>query len=77
VPAIAATLGVSLPVAAAIAAAYPLAAYPSPSVALGAIGTDAVFACNARVAARLPSKFVPTYHYEFNDPAGRCSTSRP
>src|SRR5262245_8721122 len=33
IPAIAATLGVPLPVAAGIAAAYPLAAYPSPSVA--------------------------------------------
>ena len=47
---------------------YPLAAYPSPSVALGAVGTDVVFACNARIAARLLSKFVPTYQYEFNDP---------
>ena len=49
IPAIAATLGVPLSVATAIAAAaYPLAAYPSPSVALGAVGTDAIFSCNAR-----------------------------
>ena len=68
IPAIAATLGVSLPVAAAIASVYPLAAYPSPSVALGAVGTDVVFSCNARISARLLSQFVPTYQYEFNDP---------
>jgi len=67
-PAIAATLGVPLPVAAVIASVYPLAAYSSPSVALGAIGTDVVFACNARIAARSLSQFVPTFQYEFNDP---------
>jgi para-nitrobenzyl esterase len=69
IPAIAATLGVPVPVAAAIAGVYPLAAYPSPSVALGAIGTDAAFSCNARLSASLLSKYVPTYQYEFNDPA--------
>jgi para-nitrobenzyl esterase len=68
IPAIAATLGVPLPVAAVVAGAYPLAAYSSPSVALGAVGTDAAFSCNARIAARLLSRFVPTYQYEFNDP---------
>jgi para-nitrobenzyl esterase len=69
IPAIAATLGVSLQSAAFIAGVgYPLAAYPSASVALGAVGTDVVFSCNARIAARLLSKFVPTYQYEFNDP---------
>ena len=68
VPAIAATLGVPPAVAAVIASVYPLAAYSSPSVALGAVGTDAVFACNARVSARLLSQFVPTFQYEFNDP---------
>jgi para-nitrobenzyl esterase len=68
IPAIAATLGVSVPAATAIAAAYPLAAYSSPSVALGAIGTDVVFACNARRSSRLLSQYVPTYQYEFNDP---------
>ena len=31
---------------------YPLGRYPSPSVALGAVGTDAIFACNARKRAR-------------------------
>ena len=42
---ISATLGVPAPVAAVIAAEYPLSAYPSPAVALGAVGTDAIFAC--------------------------------
>jgi para-nitrobenzyl esterase len=68
IPAIAATLGVSRPVATAIAATYPLSDYSSPSVALGAVGTDVVFSCNARIAARQLSQFVPTYHYEFDDP---------
>jgi para-nitrobenzyl esterase len=69
VPAIAATLGVPLSFAAAIAAEYPLADFPSPSAALGAVGTDVVFSCNARVSSRLLSQFVPTYQYEFNDPS--------
>jgi para-nitrobenzyl esterase len=69
VPVIAATLSVPLPVAAAIATEYPLAAYPSPSVALGAVGTDVVFACNARLSSRMLSQYVPTFQYEFNDPS--------
>src|SRR5262249_46902610 len=53
IPTIAATLGVPLPVANFIGTfVYPLAAYSSPSVALGAIGTDVVFACNARLSSR-------------------------
>jgi para-nitrobenzyl esterase len=68
IPAIAATLGVSLDVATALAAKYPLSAYPSPSVALGAVGTDVIFACNSRRLAGLLSAHVPTYQYEFNDP---------
>jgi para-nitrobenzyl esterase len=67
--AIAATLRISLAQATVIATlVYPLAAYPSPSVALGAVGTDAIFACNSRVSARLASGFVPTFAYEFDDP---------
>jgi para-nitrobenzyl esterase len=66
--AIAATLRISLAQANLIAFLYPLAAYPSPSVALGAVGTDAIFACNSRVSARLASAVVPTFAYEFNDP---------
>jgi para-nitrobenzyl esterase len=68
IPAIAATLGVPLQAAAAIAAEYPLADYPSPSAALGAVGTDVVFACNARISVRDLSQFASTYQYEFNDP---------
>jgi para-nitrobenzyl esterase len=50
--------------------AYPITgpgAYPSPSVALGALATDAAFACNARTVSRSFSFFVPTFAYEFND----------
>jgi para-nitrobenzyl esterase len=46
---------------------YPLSSYPSAKVALGAVGTDAIFACNARTAAQLLSQYVTTYAYEFND----------
>lgn len=67
-PAIQATLGVPAQVAASFAGFYPLAAYPNPSIALGALGTDAAFACNARVSAQFLSQYVPTYQYEFNDP---------
>jgi para-nitrobenzyl esterase len=64
---ISATLGVSPAVATVIAAKYPLAKYPSPSVALGAVGTDAIFACPALTIDESISRFVPTYAYEFND----------
>jgi para-nitrobenzyl esterase len=52
---------------------YPLTNYPPPPgvvsapLALGALGTDAVFACTARNAAQFLSQYVPTYAYEFND----------
>jgi para-nitrobenzyl esterase len=64
---IASTLGVPDTAAAVIAAQYPLSAYSSPSVALGAVGTDAIFACPALTADQSLSKYVPTYAYEFND----------
>jgi para-nitrobenzyl esterase len=64
---IAATLGVPATAASAIAAEYPLTAYPSPALALGAVGTDAVFACPALTADRSLSRYVPTYAYEFSD----------
>jgi para-nitrobenzyl esterase len=67
VPAIAASLGVPLPTAAFFASLYPAAAYPSASEALGALGTDLVFACNTRRAAGALSQYVPTYQYEFAD----------
>jgi para-nitrobenzyl esterase len=69
VPAIQRTLLLTDPAAAAaIAAEYPLASYSSPSVALSAIGTDRIFACNARRATASLSQFVAVYQYEFNDP---------
>ena len=64
---IAAALTTTPAQAAAIAAQYPLSAYPSPSLALGALGTDAMFACTALSADNSLSTYVPTYAYEFND----------
>ncbi|MGD0068885.1 MAG: carboxylesterase family protein [Streptosporangiaceae bacterium] len=66
-PMISSTLGVPASAAAAIAAEYPLSAYPSPAVALGAVGTDAIFACPALTIDQAVSNFVPTFAYEFND----------
>src|SRR5450755_860150 len=64
---IAATLGVSPAIAAVIAGQYPLSSYSSPAVALGAVGTDAIFACPALTVDQSLSAYVPTYAYEFND----------
>jgi para-nitrobenzyl esterase len=64
---IASTLGVPAPAAAVIADEYPLSSYSSPSVALGAVGTDAIFACPALTAEQSLSRYTPTYTYEFND----------
>jgi para-nitrobenzyl esterase len=64
---ISSTLGVPPAVAAVIAAEYPLSAFPSPSIALGAVGTDAIFACPALAIDQSVSRFVPTFGYEFND----------
>ncbi len=52
----------------AILSQYPLANYPSPSIAYGAAGTDGIFACNSRTSIRRIAQFVPTFAYEFNDP---------
>jgi para-nitrobenzyl esterase len=46
---------------------YPYSNYPSGGVALGASGTDGVFACGARNAAQSLSQFTTIYAYEFND----------
>ncbi|MGB6578836.1 MAG: carboxylesterase family protein [Streptosporangiaceae bacterium] len=64
---ISSTLGVPAQAAAAIAAEYPLSSYPSPAVALGTVGTDAIFACPALTIDQTVSNFVPTFGYEFND----------
>jgi para-nitrobenzyl esterase len=50
-----------------VVALYPFGSYPSGGEALGASGTDGVFACPLRNANRSLSKFVTTYAYEFND----------
>jgi para-nitrobenzyl esterase len=53
---------------------YPLTNYPpqppgnqSAPLALGALGTDAVFVCPARNAGLSLAAYVPTYVYEFHD----------
>jgi para-nitrobenzyl esterase len=67
--AIAATIGVPVtsPAVALVQAQYPGASFPSYDQAVGAVGTDAIFACTARFADELVSDFVPTFAYEFND----------
>jgi para-nitrobenzyl esterase len=64
---IAAALGVPAARAAAIAAEYPPAAYPSPDAAFSTLVGDASFACPALQIDQLTSQRVPTYAYEFND----------
>ncbi len=66
-PTIASTLHVSWAIARAIAAQYPLSAYPSPPLALSAVGTDAIFACPTLQLDQSLSRYVPTYAYEFSD----------
>jgi len=61
------TLGVPPAVAAVIAARYPLSGYASPDLALGALGTDAIFACSALRVDAAAAQYVPTYTYEFRD----------
>jgi para-nitrobenzyl esterase len=67
-PAIAATLGIPAAAVPLFVQQYPLASFASPDIALGALGSDAVFDCNARFVAQQLSQFVPTFAYEFNDP---------
>jgi para-nitrobenzyl esterase len=64
---IAAVLGVPAARAAAIAAEYPPAAYPSPTVAFSALAGDANFACPALRIDQWTSQRVPVFAYEFND----------
>ena len=65
--AIQSNLLVSASRAQAVAAEYTLSDYDNPSVALGAIGTDAIFACNALTQASALSQYVDIYAYEFGD----------
>ena len=65
---IAQALGVSAARAAAIAAEYPLSAYPSPVAAFSLLVSDASFACPALQVDRWTAgRGVPTYAYQFND----------
>ena len=64
---VASTLGLPTTVATVVAGEYPLSSYSSSAVALGAVGTDAIFACPALVTEDELSKYTPTYAYEFND----------
>jgi para-nitrobenzyl esterase len=51
-----------------VEALYPLSNYGGiPGIALGASGTDGIFACPERNSVQLLSQFVTTYAYEFND----------
>ena len=64
---IASTLRVSAAIAKVIAKQYPLKRYPSPALALSALGTDAIFSCPTLKLDQEMSKYVPIYGYEFND----------
>jgi para-nitrobenzyl esterase len=65
---IAQALGVTDTRAAAIAAEYPLSAYPNPVVAFSLLVSDASFACPALQVDRwTAARGVPTYAYQFND----------
>ena len=50
-----------------VLAEYPLDHFDSPDLAVGAIGTDSIFACPARAIDQVLSPQVPTFTYEFND----------
>jgi para-nitrobenzyl esterase len=64
---IASVLGVSATRASAIAAEYPLSAYPAAVLALSVLVSDANFACPALQVDRWTSRHVPTFAYEFDD----------
>ncbi|MFB4318274.1 carboxylesterase/lipase family protein [Actinomadura sp. 21ATH] len=51
-----------------ILARYPLSDHGSPAEALGAIYTDAQFACLSYASSTLLARHTRTYGYEFNDP---------
>jgi len=64
---IASVLGVSAARAAAIAARYPLSAFPLPVLALSTLLSDANFVCPALQVDNLVSGKAPTFAYEFDD----------
>ena len=69
-PRISASFGGALPaplVAFIANSVYPTVNYSSPSIALGAVGTDGIFACNSGKWIRRMAELVPVFAYEFND----------
>jgi para-nitrobenzyl esterase len=65
---IAGTLGIPVAATGPIVALYPPGTTTlSTELALGALGTDAIFACPAHFATSLAAQFVPVFGYEFND----------
>ncbi|MCF2532073.1 carboxylesterase/lipase family protein [Yinghuangia soli] len=56
-------------VASKVLARYPVSGYPTPFHALSAVLTDSSWACQTQVTAESLSRQVPTYQYEFDDPA--------
>jgi para-nitrobenzyl esterase len=64
---IASVLSVSAIRASAIAAEYPLSAYPAPILALSALVSDANFACPALQVDRWTASRAPTFAYQFDD----------
>ena len=64
---IASVLGVSAARASAIAAEYPLSAYPAAVLALSELVSDANFACPALQVDRWTASRAPTFAYQFND----------
>jgi para-nitrobenzyl esterase len=66
--AVAATIGTSDPTAVAnVTALYPLMKFATPDYAVGAVGTDSIFACPSHFENVATSRFVDTFVYEFND----------
>jgi para-nitrobenzyl esterase len=77
---IASTLFISPQLAGIVAAQYPLSDYPSPPLAMSAVGTDAIFACPTLQIDQDMSKYTRLYAYEFNDenaPSGYPSPGFP
>jgi len=65
---ISATLGIPVAATGPIVALYPPGTTTtSTELALGALGTDAIFACPAHFASALTAQHVPTFAYEFSD----------
>jgi para-nitrobenzyl esterase len=60
-------LSVPQAVAQQIAGEYPVSSFPSAPEAMGAAGTDVVFACPALLVDADASKYVPVHAYEFSD----------